>query len=355
MSDVVELSDGQDSTEKLGGSSSKPDEVVLLSDDDDVAETAPKKTDEKPWEMKVLTYNCWFEISVCLRERMAAIGAIIEEEKPDVIMMQEVVPEMEQLFATAKWYKRYHPSQRPRGMAYYTLLYVHKSAEILSPSDRHEFGNSQMGRDVLSVCLNLRGKDIVVATSHLESLTEFKAGPAKDAQLAVRKEQLELAQKRLHVFGKRLEGATSKAPQIIYAGDMNWNDKETGTPQLKPGWVDPWPKLYPRDPGYTYDGPRNCMLVNKFRNRLDRFFCKLAGGVRVSSIKMVGLDPIPGAEYERSVFGKMKTLPVSPSDHFGLLATFRNEEAQVQGEVAATTGGAAEPAKGSIRSFFKRA
>eukprot|EP00961_Rhodomonas_salina_P094866 1276481-Rhodomonas_salina.1 len=44
---------------------------------------------------------------------------------------------------------------------------------------------------------------------------------------------------------------------------------------------------------------------------------------------MVGLDPIPGAEYERSVFGKMKTLPVSPSDHFGLLATFRNEEAQV--------------------------
>lgn len=103
ISDVVELSDGQDSTEKLGGSSSKPDEVVLLSDDDDVAETAPKKTDEKPWELKVLTYNCWFEISVCLRERMAAIGAIIEEEKPDVIMMQEVVPEMEQLFATAKW------------------------------------------------------------------------------------------------------------------------------------------------------------------------------------------------------------------------------------------------------------
>eukprot|EP00961_Rhodomonas_salina_P274377 3707235-Rhodomonas_salina.2 len=34
-----------------------------------------------------------------------------------------------------------------------------------------------MGRDVLSVCLNLRGKDIVVATSHLESLTESAPNP----------------------------------------------------------------------------------------------------------------------------------------------------------------------------------
>eukprot|EP00286_Rhodomonas_abbreviata_P015615 CAMPEP_0181336224 /NCGR_PEP_ID=MMETSP1101-20121128/27298_1 /TAXON_ID=46948 /ORGANISM="Rhodomonas abbreviata, Strain Caron Lab Isolate" /LENGTH=51 /DNA_ID=CAMNT_0023446491 /DNA_START=45 /DNA_END=196 /DNA_ORIENTATION=+ len=50
----------------------------------------------------------------------------------------------------------------------------------------------------------------------------------KTKQLETRKEQLQEAIKRLEVMAKRLERATGTIPEIVYAGDMNWDDAETG-------------------------------------------------------------------------------------------------------------------------------
>jgi tyrosyl-DNA phosphodiesterase 2 len=65
----------------------------------------------------------------------------------------------------------------------------------------------------------------------------------------------------------------------------------------------------------------NQMLQGTLKGRLDRFFCRLAD-FTIQSIEMVGKDPIPGLTYEKPGWGrnpKTKTLPVLPSDHFGLL------------------------------------
>ena len=56
---------------------------------------------------------------------------------------------------------------------------------------------------------------------------------------------------------------------------------------------------------------------------LDRIFVKLRDW-RLDCIEMVGTEPIPGVTYEKEYKQKektlSKTLPVLPSDHFGLYA-----------------------------------
>lgn len=61
---------------------------------------------------------------------------------------------------------------------------------------------------------------------------------------------------------------------------------------------------------------------SRLQKRLDRVFCHLRD-FKVESIEMVGTQPIAGLTYEkeRKVKGQVQltTLPVLPSDHFGLL------------------------------------
>ena len=111
---------------------------------------------------KVLTYNVWFEESVCMTERMAAIGAIVEAEKADFVFLQEVTRNIEQEFSRARWFAQYHSSGRPSsGMPYYTLLLARRdSVSLASPFRRAPFPNSQMGRDVVSVCGVVRGHKV---------------------------------------------------------------------------------------------------------------------------------------------------------------------------------------------------
>ena len=89
--------------------------------------------------------------------------------------------------------------------------------------------------------------------------------------------------------------------------------------------VDAWIKLMPRDPGLTYDGKRNPMLgpYNRLRKRIDRVFAK-ESKYSLSSIKMVGTQPLPGVTYTRHYKKGPTVMPVLPSDHFGLLAVMKH-------------------------------
>ena len=88
--------------------------------------------------------------------------------------------------------------------------------------------------------------------------------------------------------------------------------------------VDAWSQQNPRDPGLTYDGKKNAMLgpYNRLRKRLDRVFSK-AAKYNLVSIVMVGTQALPGVTFVKSYKKGPKTLPVLPSDHFGLLASFK--------------------------------
>jgi hypothetical protein len=115
---------------------------------------------------KVLTYNVWFEESVCMTQRMAAIGQIIYAEQADFVFLQEVTPNIEHEFTRADWFAHYASSGRPPGgMPYYTLLLARReTVSLVSPFRRAPFPKSQMGRDLVSVCGAVRGRTVLAAT-----------------------------------------------------------------------------------------------------------------------------------------------------------------------------------------------
>lgn len=62
--------------------------------------------------------------------------------------------------------------------------------------------------------------------------------------------------------------------------------------------------------------------TNNLRGRLDRVFYK-ARTLELKSIKMVGLQALPGVTYMKHMKKGPVKLSVLPSDHFGLLASWQ--------------------------------
>ncbi|KAL9355792.1 hypothetical protein Peur_053762 [Populus x canadensis] len=134
--------------------------------------------------------------------------------------------------------------------------------------------NSIMERELCIAELEVPGKkSLVVATSHLES--PCPAPPKWDQMFS--KERVDQAKEAINLLKKN--------SNVIFCGDMNWDDKLDGQFPFPDGWVDAWVELKPGNNGWTYD-PTKCCLEKKVRKEV-----------------------------------KMLELPVLPSDHYGLLLT----------------------------------
>lgn len=163
---------------------------------------------------------------------------------------------------------------------------------------------------------NNSGKSVLtVATSHLEGPTP---DPSNYNQMNWNSEErVDQAKKSLNFLG-------DSQGDVIFCGDMNWDDQVDGPFPLPPGWVDAWEMLRPWLKGWTYDTNTNKMLVanRPLQKRVDRFLCKL-NDFKLEKISMIGTEPIPGVSYlkEKRVRNRVQTLelPVLPSDHYGLL------------------------------------
>lgn len=85
-----------------------------------------------------------------------------------------------------------------------------------------------------------------------------------------------------------------------------------------------WAAADPCDPGFTYDGKTNVMLgpSNRIRGRVDRVLGKLRT-MELDRIQLVGTSPLPGVTYQKATKAGNLTLPVLPSDHYGILAIFK--------------------------------
>lgn len=177
-----------------------------------------------------------------------------------------------------------------------------------------------MGRELCIAEVEIGRKTLVLATTHLESPCP---APPKWDQMYV-KERVAQAKESTHHHLK-------EPSNVIFGGDMNWNDNMDGPFPLEAegGWVDPWVDLRPDQDGWTFDTKANKMLSanRKLQRRLDRFFCKFKD-FEIVDIDMIGREPIPDVSYFKSkkVGNKMQKLelPVLTSDHFGLLLTVRS-------------------------------
>lgn len=181
------------------------------------------------------------------------------------------------------------------------------------------FSNSYMGRELFTADVIVGGLiKLVWATSHLESPCP---GPPNWDQM-FSKERVAQANESLRILGA--------FRNVIFCGDMNWDDKGDGPFPLPDGWIDAWDELKPGENGWTYDTKANIMLSGnrKLQKRLDRFVCKLSD-FKVDSIEMIGKEAIPGITYikEKKVRQEIRNLelPVFPSDHFGLVLTISSQ------------------------------
>lgn len=172
-----------------------------------------------------------------------------------------------------------------------------------------------MGRELcVAEVVSREDKPLVIATSHLESPCP---GPPKWDQM-YSKERVDQAREAIIQLKQH--------KNVIFCGDMNWDDKLDGQVPLPDGWVDAWTELRPGELGYTYDTKSNKMLTGNrtLQKRLDRMLCSLQD-FKIDRIEMIGMEAIPGISYckEKKVKNEVKKmmLPVLPSDHFGLLLT----------------------------------
>eukprot|EP00658_Telonema_sp_P-2_P083256 TRINITY_DN8968_c0_g2_i3.p1 TRINITY_DN8968_c0_g2~~TRINITY_DN8968_c0_g2_i3.p1 ORF type:complete len:423 (-),score=84.54 TRINITY_DN8968_c0_g2_i3:123-1391(-) len=274
---------------------------------------APAPVSSPPQSLRFLTYNLWFD-PLEQQSRVKGLAGVIASCAPDFIALQEVTPTLFYLLATnlGGFLDDYHCSQPPLGAPYFTMLLARKRF-VASPTEfrRQSFPGSQQGRDLVSLRCDLGGGiKLAVATSHLESALPPYKGVALGG--GVRKLQLAHSSDWLPAGG-----------DVIFGGDMNWDDGgEEGAPLLatEQSWTDAWTKLHPQEPGYTLDSSTNKMLgfyKRTLKKRLDRVFCREEAYL-VASIRMVGTEAL-GPTFQRKVKGEMKTLPLYPSDHYGLV------------------------------------
>ncbi|KAK9803621.1 hypothetical protein WJX72_006035 [[Myrmecia] bisecta] len=260
-------------------------------------------------KLTLLTYNVWFAEDVALKERMAGIGRIVEEKGyPHFICFQEMTPNIYVMLSKAAWWSRYTASPMEHSSYFTTLLFRKADVAVSAPLCFVPFAKSVMGRGIHMVGARVGRHSVRVATSHLESMCGWNQTYSAE-RCAQAKQALTL-----------LDGA--QEPNVLYAGDMNWDESKDGQLPVPHGWQDAWTSLKPGDPGLTYDPKANPMLgpYNRIRKRLDRVFAKLANW-RLEGIEMVGTRAIPGVTYQKQSKKGPSTLPVLPSDHFGLFLT----------------------------------
>jgi tyrosyl-DNA phosphodiesterase 2 len=79
---------------------------------------------------------------------------------------------------------------------------------------------------------------------------------------------------------------------------------------------------------YTYDGKENPMLANNLRRRLDRcIYLPQKKNQYQVTLQKVGMKAIPNLTWNKKnpYNGTSRQVPVAPSDHFGLVVTFKNK------------------------------
>ena len=230
-----------------------------------------------------MTWNVWFG-SWMREEREVALWEQLDALEPDVICLQEVVPE--HLLGAALTRRRERGDWLSAESIHdYDVLLL---SRLLPRSHERVELPSIMGRALELVRLPTE-PPLTVATVHLES--------TKGEQRA-----------RIEQLG-RIVTRLMAEPNVVLVGDMNFPPGDPAESLVR-DWRDAWIALRRDEPGYTVDSQVNLMRrmtkPKPKRERIDRVFVR--GQWRVTKIERLGMEPITPGDLTTYV-----------SDHFGLL------------------------------------
>ena len=255
-------------------------------------------------QISLLSWNIYFP-SVKMRERMEALGQIVQELEPDILAFQEVTPENLALLRNQPWFSRYH--MIPPDIS----NEVDHSVVILSvfPVDKwfpHPFKKAPYtNRKIITAELKnaVSSPRFVVGVTHLVHARQNSI--QRELQL---RETLQVL---------------SPYDNVCVMGDMNilsGGAEVDGVVVLPSSWIDAW-LSFPGNTdnnGYTYDQSKNPLVALKRRGksgilkaRCDRVFCKLSD-FKVKEMRIVG--------------DKLTNSKILPSDHYGLFTVIEQSE-----------------------------
>nr|XP_023700324.1 uncharacterized protein LOC111860661 isoform X1 [Paramormyrops kingsleyae] len=245
--------------------------------------------------LSVLTWNLDGLDSEDLLRRAGGLFSNIKKYRPDVLLLQELVPEY--LHCLKKHFVNYTFLQGS-DEDYFSGIMLRKSRVQLLHSNIVKFRTTSMGRNLLLAYVSFFGRELCVMTSHLES-----------CKTSYQERQVQLTK----VWTRMRE--VPKNVSVIFGGDTNLRDKEVsrlgGLPE---GICDVWEALgEPEDCRYTWDTETNDNkdIPHSVRLRFDRVFLQAARdgpAVTPESMELIGQERLSCGYFT--------------SDHWGILCAF---------------------------------
>jgi len=249
--------------------------------------------------VKIMSYNIWFDNTNRL-ERLESLIASITVHDPDIICLQEVIPDVyKALKKILKEYKFTFPNKLETSYGCVIM-----SKHMIIESMEYEYTNTKMDRSLLVTkilvpCIESDGgmlmKEIIVGNTHFESLFRTKI------KNTVKLEQYREAESVLDAF-------YDDNRNVIFCADTNLLATEESE-FFSSSWKDAWQLKGNKDEQYTYDSFKNTNLcgrqIGKYKSRLDRILFK------GSNIELLDYSMIQGINDM-----------IELSDHFGITGTF---------------------------------
>ena len=235
-----------------------------------------------------------------LEERSLAVIQFINTNKPDIVFLQEVVPESHVLLA--KRCTAYRCIFSRYSSTYYNaILLLKERVRVVGECETVPFKGSIMGRHYIFCDVSISSNHpIRIITSHLESTRDI--GPT-----LIRRDQLKLMNDLIDKLNI----------PCIFGGDTNLRDDDVATVGLSPAIQDVWEYLgRQKEHEFTWDTSVNGNLSVPFKAKLrfDRLFLFHPNSISAdlqllpTKFRLVGKEKLPCGRF--------------PSDHWGIFAEF---------------------------------
>lgn len=270
---------------------------------------------DKPDTFKLISFNVWFSQHRQL-SRTQALVRIIEEEDASCVCLQEATARLLRILLESEYIqKTFWVSSNIREFTSLNTDVGYDSFMLCKPRFAGQLIRyrltSRYGRKLL---LNITPCGFGVATVHLEST---KTGGANRAQ------------QMGEIYDLLDENNCENA---LFCGDLN-HCPSLGEQHLRLDVSrDVWPLLHPDEEGWTENEEINGMLKAKSGLhplvRFDRIVLNGDIGIAPVEMRILGTSAIPPEQYHGDdvVESALKDAPVFVSDHFGVVASFKQEE-----------------------------
>ncbi|XP_077540844.1 tyrosyl-DNA phosphodiesterase 2-like isoform X1 [Haemaphysalis longicornis] len=259
-----------------------------------LAEVAPVKREG----MTLITWNVDGLNQDFLHQRISAICRLTLSWAPDVIYLQEIVPEIEPEIRLRFPQYLYLPGDR---QGYYVATLLNKNTVNCTSHSVVPFSSTKMERHIIFAEATFNGKPVVLLNTHLESMgysTEVRQVQLRRCFRMCRKEAAEKT--------------------VIFGGDLNLRDREVDSIGGVPGDVQDMWVASGSDPScrYTWDMERNDNLdfrdKGKPQLRFDRVYVRhsLPPSLSPTAFRLIGTR-------------RLEREGCFPSDHWGIVCQFK--------------------------------